>query len=69
MQVDPKKIQAMIAWLKLRTLKGLRDFLGLTGYYRRFIKDYGGISRPITNLLKKDSFKWNDEARGKLLRH
>ncbi|GJU14592.1 putative mitochondrial protein [Tanacetum coccineum] len=40
----------------------LNGFLGLTGYYRRFIKDYASISQPLVALTKKDAFKWNPSA-------
>ncbi|GJS84167.1 putative mitochondrial protein [Tanacetum coccineum] len=59
---DPTKIQAMQSWPIPTTIKQLRGFLGLAGYYRRFIRDFASISRPLTQLLKKNSFKWNNEA-------
>ncbi|GJT42535.1 putative mitochondrial protein [Tanacetum coccineum] len=59
---DPSKIEAMQKWPIPSTLKQLRGFLGLTGYYRRFIKDYASISQPLVALTNKDAFKWNPSA-------
>lgn len=61
-QVDPAKIQAMVDWPTPTSITALRGFLGLTGFYRKFIRNYASIPSPLTNLLKKDSFQWNTEA-------
>ncbi|GJT05970.1 retrovirus-related pol polyprotein from transposon 17.6 [Tanacetum coccineum] len=59
---DPSKIIAMQSWPIPSTLKQLRGVLGLTGYYRRFIKGYASISQPLTTLLKKNAFQWSPQA-------
>ncbi|GAU32095.1 hypothetical protein TSUD_292190 [Trifolium subterraneum] len=59
---DPAKITAMTTWPTLKNIKQLRGFLGLTGFYRKFVKHYSTLVAPITALLKKDSFEWNDDA-------
>jgi hypothetical protein len=61
-KVDPKKIVAVTEWPSPKSITSLRGFLGLTGYYRRFVRNYAQIVAPLTTLLKKDAFKWNDEA-------
>nr|GEV26418.1 retrovirus-related Pol polyprotein from transposon 17.6 [Tanacetum cinerariifolium]GEX07176.1 retrovirus-related Pol polyprotein from transposon 17.6 [Tanacetum cinerariifolium] len=59
---DPSMIEAMKSWPVPRNIKELRGFLGLTGYYKRFIKGFVTISHPLTRLLKKNAFKWSDSA-------
>jgi hypothetical protein len=61
-RVDPKKIQAMQDWPHPKTLKSLHGFMGLTGYYRKFVKNYGKIAAPLTTLLKNNSFTWTPAA-------
>jgi hypothetical protein len=57
--VDPSKVQEVLSWNVPRSVDDIRSFLGLAGYYRRFIKGFLKISKPMTELLEKDKkFEW-----------
>ncbi|UYV81700.1 hypothetical protein LAZ67_20002038, partial [Cordylochernes scorpioides] len=61
-QPDPEKVKAIVHFPKPRNISETRSFLGLSSYYRRFIKSYANKSRPLNSLLKKDEkFIWGEE--------
>ena len=61
--VIPDKIQAILDWPTPKSVKDIRSFLGLAGYYRRFIEGFSKIAKALTDLLKKNKqFVWSDKA-------
>ncbi|KAK1642438.1 hypothetical protein QYE76_060243 [Lolium multiflorum] len=61
--VDPSKIKTVEEWKAPTTQTEVRAFLGLAGYYRRFVEGFSSIARPMTQLLKKDKkFEWTNKC-------
>ena len=61
--VDPKKIKAIKDYPVPKNVTDIRSFMGITGYYRRFIEGFSKIANPITSLQKKGKkFDWNQKC-------
>ncbi|KAA3466315.1 DNA/RNA polymerases superfamily protein [Gossypium australe] len=62
-RVDPSKISAVVDWKPQRNVSEVRSFLGLAGYYQRFVKGFSMIATPMTRLLQKDvKFEWSEKC-------
>jgi RNase H-like domain found in reverse transcriptase/Reverse transcriptase (RNA-dependent DNA polymerase)/Integrase zinc binding domain len=53
-EVDPEKVEAIRNWKQPTTVRGVQSFLGFCNFYRRFIRDYGRVAAPLTQLTRKD---------------
>jgi hypothetical protein len=61
--LDPSKVKDVLNWIPPMNALKIRSFLGLAGYYRRFIKDFSKIAKPMTRLLEKNkNFDWTEEC-------
>ena len=59
--VDPEKVEAVMSWERPKSVFEIRSFLGLAGYYRRFIEDFSWLVASMTRLTRKGvKFEWND---------
>jgi hypothetical protein len=62
--VDPSKVQEVMDWKAPTTVHEVQSFLGLAGYYRRFIPDFSKITKHMTSLLQKDhKFAWTEKCK------
>ncbi|XP_019255113.1 PREDICTED: uncharacterized protein LOC109233700, partial [Nicotiana attenuata] len=62
-QVDPKKIEAVKNWPRPASVTEIQSFLGLAGYYRRFVEGFSSIAAPMTRLTQKGAqFRWSEEC-------
>ena len=57
-EIEEEKVEGVLSWLVPKTVKDVKKFLGLTNYYRRFIKDFAQVARPMNMLMRKDEKWW-----------
>ena len=63
MEMDPVKIKGVMEWPEPKTVKQVQAFLGFTNFYRRFIRGYSDVAKPLTRLTGKTGWSWGDEQR------
>ena len=63
LSVDPEKVEAVMSWERTKLVFEIHSFLGLTGYYRRFIEDFSRLAAPMMRLTRKEvKFEWNNRC-------
>ena len=60
---DPTKVEAITKWPTPTNTTQLRSFLGLVGYYTRFVKNYGVVCKPLFDALKTEGFTWSNRQK------
>lgn len=63
MRMDPVKIRGITEWPEPRNLKQVQAFLGFTNFYRRFVRGYSEVAKPLTRLTGKEGFSWGEEQK------
>ena len=66
--MDPSKVEAVVSWERPKTVFEIRSFLGLAGYYRRFVRDFSKLAAPLTRLTRKGTpFTWSEDCESSFL--
>jgi len=61
-EMEKEKVDGVLSWLEPKNVKDIRKFLGLANYYRRFIKNFAQVARPMNVLTRKDvKWQWEEE--------
>jgi hypothetical protein len=61
--VDPKNVASVVNWQRPAAVTKIHSFLGLAGYYRRFVQNFSSIAKPLTRLTEKDvDFEWDNDC-------
>ena len=63
LEIDPDKVEPLRNWNRPTTVKGVKSYLGFYRFYRQFIRNFGLIAKPLTNITRPtELFKWTDEC-------
>jgi len=65
--VDPSKIDAVMQWESPKSVFEVRSFVGLAGYYRRFIEGFSKLALPLTQFTRKGAYVWDSKCENSFL--